>query len=90
MTTAKTNLESKLSPEALTMVKELANIIEPLIEVVHNSPQVSSNYYAEYMGILSRATENKPSGYLKLMAIAMLYVGCNPNGLNDAVKLLSN
>lgn len=52
--------------------------------------QVSKDYYAEYMGILNRATQGKPKGYTKLMAISMLYAGCNPSGINAAVKILSN
>lgn len=87
---AQKGISNKLSPEAMAMIKELAEILKPLIDEVHNLPKVSKDYYAEYMGILGRATQGKPQGYLKLMAISMLYVGCNHNGINEAVKALSN
>ena len=91
-TTAQAKLVQNLSnnPEALKMIKELAEIIKPLIDSTHDMQQISKDYYAEYMGILGRAAQGKPKGYLKLMAISMLYVGCNPNGVEEAVKLLSN
>jgi len=89
-TTAQINLIKKLSPEALTIIKELAEIVKPLVDNVHQAPQVSKNYYAEYMGILSRSASNKGIEYIKLMAITLLYLGCNPDGVNNAVKLLSN
>jgi hypothetical protein len=42
------------------------------------------------MAILGKAGANKPTAYIKLLGIAMLYEGCNPEGLNAAVKLLTN
>ena len=89
-TTAQANLVKSLSPELFATVKELGKVVKPLVDNVHNAPQVSKNYYVEYMGILSRATQGKPKGYIKLMAIVLIYLGCNPNGVNDAVKILIN
>ena len=88
--TAKTNIEKNLNPETLHMVKELARILKPLLDATHNQKPISKNYYAEYMAILGKAAANKPTAYIKLLGIAMLYEGCNPEGLNAAVKLLTN
>ena len=90
MTTAKQSIEKNLSPEALIMVKELSSILKPLLDATHKEKETSKGYYAEYMAILGKAAENKPTAYIKLLGIAMLYEGCNPEGLNAAVKLLTN
>lgn len=87
---AKENIANLLSPQAFEMIKDLAETVKPLLDEVHSLPKVSKDYYFEYMSILGRATQGKPQGYLKLMAIAMLYAGCNHNGVNEAVKILSN
>lgn len=87
---AQQSIASNLSPEAVAMVKDLAETVKPLLDEVHSLPKVSKDYYAEYVGILGRATQGKTQGYLKLMAISMLYAGCNPSGINAAVKILSN
>ena len=87
---AQQSIASNLSREAMAMVKDLAETIKPLLDEVHSQPKVSKDYYSEYMGILGKATEGKPEEYKKLMAIVMLYVGCNPNGIREAVKILSN
>lgn len=89
-TTAQINLIKNLSPETVTIIKQLAKIVKPLVDNVHEAPQVSKNYYAEYMSILSRSASNKGIGYIKLMAITLLYLGCNPDGVSNAVKLLTN
>jgi hypothetical protein len=90
MTRAKQSIEKNLSPEALTMVKELSSILKPLLDATHKEQPTSKGYYAEYMAILGKAAENKPTAYIKLLGIAILYEGCNPDGLNAAVKLLTN
>lgn len=87
---AQQSIKSKFTPEAFAMIKDLAETVKPLLDEVHSLPKVSKDYYSEYMSILGRATQGKPQGYLKLMAIAMLYAGCNHNGVNEAVKILSN
>lgn len=89
MTTAQQSIEKNLNPETLHMVKELARILKPLLDATHNQKPISKNYYAEYMAILGKVVENKPAAYIKLLAVAMIYEGCNPDGLNAAVKLLT-
>ena len=90
MITAQQKIAEKLNPETLTMIKELAGILKPLLDATHKEKPTSKGYYAEYMAILGKAGANKPTGYIKLLGIAMLYEGCNPEGLNAAVKLLTN
>jgi len=90
MIVAQQKIAEKLTPEALTMVKELGSILKPLLDATHKEQPTSKGYYAEYMAILGEAAENKPTAYIKLLAIAMIYEGCNPEGLNAAVKLLTN
>lgn len=89
-TTAQINMEKKLSPEIMVIIKELAEIIKPLLDSVHEQPKVSKDYYAEYMLIIGKAAGNKGEGYIKLIGLSMLYLGCNPTGLNNAVKFLTN
>lgn len=84
------NLEKNLNTETLELIKELANILQPLIEDTHKRQPISKNYYSEYMAILNNAVGNKGTGFLKLLAISMIYIGCNADGVDAAVKLLSN
>ena len=76
---------SNLSPELLQAVNSIAETIKPIIEDIHSKQATSQNYYADYMRILSYQ-QHKGKGYVKLLAIAMLKAGCNPMGIESAVK----
>ena len=80
---AKTNLSESLSPELKKAVLSIAEALAPVLEEIHNSPATSKNYYADYMRILSY----KPDS-IKLLALALLYAGANPAGLEAALKLV--
>lgn len=84
----KANIEN-LSPELKKVVLSMAETIKPLVEDIHNQPPTGKNYYSDYMRILGIAAKKSNSnGMVKLMAIAMLYLGCNPLGIEAAVKNL--
>jgi hypothetical protein len=80
----KANFEN-LTPELKNAVISIAETIKPLIEDIHNGMTTGKDYYSDYMRILAYGTK-KGNGFVKLMAIAMLYLGCNPNGIDAAVK----
>jgi thiaminase len=74
-----------LTPETLTAVKSIAETIQPILDDIHAQRPTTQNYYGDYMRVLSYAS-NKGKGYVKLLALAMLYAGCNPSGLEAATK----
>jgi hypothetical protein len=80
----KANIEN-LTPELKIAVLSIAETIKPLIEDIHNNKPTGQYYYNDYMRILAYGTK-KGNSFVKLMAIAMLHLGCNPNGIETAVK----
>lgn len=71
----------KLPPELQKAIKEIAETIRPIIDDIHSKPATTQNYYGDYMRILSYKPNHK-----KTLAVAMLYLGCNPLGIEAAVK----
>lgn len=74
-----------LTPETLTAVKSIAETIQPILDDIHAQKPTTQNYYGDYMRVLSYATK-KGEGRVKLLALAMLYAGCNPSGIESAIK----
>ena len=83
------NTLDNLSEELKIAVNQIAESIKPIIDDIHKMDAVSKNYYAEYLNVLSHAS-NKGKGYVKLLAISMLKAGCNPIGIDAAVKIMYN
>ena len=82
MTKAQSFINS-LSPELQDAIKKMAEDLAPALDAIHAKPQTTKNYYGEYMRVLSYRPE-----YKKTIAIAMLYAGCNPDGVAAAVNLV--
>jgi hypothetical protein len=82
-TVAQKKLIEKMTPEAQNAVKTIAEALRPVLDEIHSKPETTKNYYGDYMAILSRKPRAK-----KLIAISMLYAGCNPDGLLAATKLV--
>lgn len=76
---------STLSAETQKAVKEIAETIQPLLDDIHSKQPTTKDYYGDYMRILSYAAKQS-EGKVKLLAIAMMYAGANPNGVSAAVK----
>lgn len=74
---------NELSPELKNLVLIIADDLRPLIEEIHAQPPTTKNYYGDYLRILS----HKPS-HKNIIAMGLLYVGANPEGLQAAVNLL--
>lgn len=74
-----------LSAETLQAVKSISETIQPFIEEIHATSPTTQNYYGDYMRLLSYGAQ-RGEGYVKLLALAMLYAGCNPSGIEAAVK----
>ena len=83
MTKAQTQLLNSVSPEFQKVIIKMAEDLKPALQDIHNSPQTSQNYYIDYMRLLSY----KPK-YKKIMAIALLYAGANPSGIEAAIKFV--
>jgi hypothetical protein len=79
---AQKNIIEKLTPEAQNAVKTLSEIIQPLLDEIHKKPPTTQNYYGDYMLILSEKPLIK-----RLLITAMIYSGCNREGLSAAIKL---
>jgi hypothetical protein len=77
------NFVNELSPVLRQVVIEIAQTIKPLLDEIHNLPPTTQNYYGDYMRILSHKPERA-----KIFALAMLYSGANPQGIEAAMKLI--
>ena len=74
---------NNLSPELKNVVVEIAETIKPAIDEIHATQPTTQNYYADYMRVLSYRPKQA-----KVIALAMLYLGANPDGVSAAVKLI--
>jgi hypothetical protein len=77
------NFINGLSPELKKVVIDIAEDIKPALDDIHAQPATTQNYYADYLRLLSY----KPK-HAKMLALAMLYAGANPNGVEAAIKLI--
>jgi hypothetical protein len=71
-----------LSPEMRQVIIEISEVITPALDQIHSSPATTQNYYGDYFRILSHKPERA-----KILALAMLYAGANPSGIEAAVRL---
>lgn len=74
-----------LSAEALNAIQQLSATLEPALNAIHAETPTTQNYYGDYMAILGSAKE---PAKIKLLALAMLYSGANPDGVEAAVEIL--
>ena len=72
-----------LSPETRAAVLDIASTIKPALNQIHAQTPTTQNYYGDYFRLLSYRPK-----YAKLLALAMLYEGANPDGVQAAVKLV--
>ena len=82
MTKANQFIEN-LSPELKNAVLSIAETIKPALKEIHAQKPTTKNYYGDYMRLLSYRPK-----YAKILALAMLYEGANPEGVEAAVKLI--
>ena len=82
MTKAESSI-NLLSPELKKVIIDIAKDLKPALDDIHNKPATTQNYYADYMRILSYRPQHK-----KLIAIALLYAGANPSGIETAIKFV--
>jgi hypothetical protein len=75
----------KFTPQAKNAIMELAKTLTPLLDEIHASSPTTQNYYEDYMNILA-TRQNKSEQ--RLLAIALMYAGVNPKGLESASKIL--
>ena len=72
---------NSLSKELRDAVINIAETIKPALDDIHANTPTTQNYYGDYMRLLSYKPERK-----KVIALAMLYAGANPAGVEAAVK----
>ena len=77
------NFINELSPELKQAVIEIAETIKPLLDDIHSTQPITQNYYGDYMRILSIKPQRA-----KILALALLYNGANPQGVEAAMKLI--
>ena len=82
MTKAQAFVEA-LSPELKQAILDMAEKIRPLLDDIHKRPPTTQNYYGDYFRILSY----QPTRH-KVLGLAMLYAGANPDGLQAASRLM--
>ena len=72
-----------LPPELQKAIISIGEGIRPLLKDIHAKPPTTQFYYGDYFRLLSYKPEKA-----KILALAMLHEGANPNGIEAAVKLL--
>ena len=72
-----------LSPELKSAVLNIAETIKPALDQIHAQTPTTKNYYGDYMRLMLY----KPK-YARILALAMLYEGANPEGVEAAVNLI--
>jgi hypothetical protein len=82
MTKANQFIEN-LSPDLKSAVLDIATTIKPALDEIHAQQPTTKNYYGDYMRLLSYRPK-----YAKILALAMLYEGANPEGVEAAIKLI--
>ena len=82
MTKANQFIEN-LSPDLKSAVLDIATTIKPALDEIHAQQPTTKNYYGDYMRLLSYRPK-----YAKILALAMLYEGANPEGIEAAIKLI--
>ena len=82
-TKAQQQIIKHFSTEAQAAIIEIGKTIRPAIDEIHANAPTTQNYYGDYLRLLSYKPERA-----KLLAIAMLYEGCNPDGIQAAIKLI--
>ena len=82
-TTNETRAQAAISSQ-LPAIKQIADILAPQIDEIHRAPQMSKYYYSEYMALLGQFQQHQR----KLVALAMMYYGCNPDGVKWAMRLM--
>jgi hypothetical protein len=82
MTKANQFIEN-LSPDLKSAVLNIAETIKPALNEIHAQQPTTKNYYGDYMRLMLY----KPK-YAKILALAMLYEGANPEGVEAAIKLI--
>ena len=66
---------------------QIAEGIKPIIESIHNGQPTGKDYYPEYMVLISQMKEFKPQVPVKFWGVVLLKAGCNPLGVEAAIKL---
>ena len=82
MTKAQTFVEG-LTPELKQVILNMAETLRPLLDDIHSRPATTQNYYGDYFRLLSY----QPERY-KVLGLALLYAGANPDGLQAASRLM--
>ena len=82
MTKANQFIEN-LSPDLKSAVLNIAETIKPALNEIHAQQPTTKNYYGDYMRLLSYRPK-----YAKILALAMLYEGANPERVEAAIKLI--
>jgi len=82
MTKANQFIEN-LSPDLKSAVLNIAETIKPALNEIHDQKPTTQNYYGDYLRLLSYRPK-----YAKVLALAMLYEGANPEGVEAAIKLI--
>lgn len=78
---------NQVTPELKNAIISLAEIVKPALKEIHAKNATTKNYYGDYLGFLTPMAADK--GKVKLTALAMMYAGANPEGVESAVKILT-
>lgn len=83
---------SALPEESRKHFIDMAKIIKPIIEGIHNRDSMYQNYYGEYMAkigqLMDRYSTTAQGSSPKYWGVIFIMAGANPLGVEAAVKNL--
>lgn len=74
---------NELTPELKQIVLNVGETIRPALNAIHEQHPTTQNYYGDYMRLLMYRPK-----YAKILALAMLHEGANPEGVEAALRLI--
>jgi hypothetical protein len=88
---AQTNINRWVSSQPENIQRFFADMtkaIKPRIEFIHEQPNITQNYYGEYMTAITQLNEKYPKISIKTFGVIFLLCDANPFGIEAAIKNL--
>ena len=80
-------IKEALTPEQEKLVAELANDVKPYVDKIEARIATTKGHYGDYMELLSQW--QKEPRVMMVMAMACKKAGADPQGVNDALRMLT-
>lgn len=80
-------IKETLTPAQEALIADLANDVKPYVDKIEARIATTKNHYGDYMALLSQW--QKEPKVMMVMAMACKKAGANPQGVNDALRIMT-